>query len=57
MDELTASLGAAQKKAERVIEYFCEDIKKVKLEEIFSQLLGFTKQLHTAMEVSESVVF
>eukprot|EP00731_Ephydatia_muelleri_P007967 Em0004g305a len=50
LDELTASLGATQKKAERVIEYFCEDSKKTKLEDIFSQLLSFMKQLHAAME-------
>ena len=55
LEELSASLGATQKKVERVVEYFCEDCKKTKLEEVLSQLLNFVKQLNAAMEVSVCV--
>ena len=51
LDELTASLEGVEKKMKVVAEYFCEDAKKFKLEELFSELLLFVRGFEGAVEV------
>ena len=51
MESLTAALHIAEKKIQAVEAYFCEDGKKVKVEDIMKQILTFVKQLNVVMKV------
>ena len=51
LHNLDASLKIAAKKIQAVQAYFCEDGKKVKVEDIMKQMLAFAKQLTLVMKV------
>ncbi len=52
LDDLKASLGAVTKKMNSVAEYFCQDSKKFKLEDLFAAVLNFLRELENAKKVS-----
>ena len=45
------SLEAATKKMNKVANYFCQDTKKFKLEELFLDMLNFFRELENADKV------
>jgi len=51
LDDLKSSLAAVTKKMNTVAEYFCQDSKKFKLEDLFSSLLSFLRELGNAQKV------
>ena len=55
LEDLKANLAAVTKKMNTVADYFCQDCKKFKLEDLFSSLLKFLKELENAQKVSQSL--
>ena len=52
LDELTEGLKNIEKQVKLIAEYFCEDPKKFKIEELFTELLAFVRTYEAAVEVS-----
>ena len=52
---MKATLEGVTTKMISVAEFFCLDVKKFKLEELFSDLLGFLKELENAKKVCLSL--
>ena len=57
LDDLKDTLDKVTEKMNAVAEFFCQDVKKFKLEELFGDLLSFLKELETASKVSEVCCF
>ena len=51
LDELSGSLKSIEKKTKEIAEYFCEDAKKFKIENLLSELLAFVSGFEAAVEV------
>ena len=51
LDELSGSLKSIEKKTKEIAEYFCEDVKKFKIENLLSELLAFVNGFEAAVEV------
>ena len=51
LDELSGSLKSIEKKTKEIAEYFCEDVKKFKIENLLSELLAFVSGFEAAVEV------
>lgn len=48
------SLDRVTDKMNRVAEFFCQEVKKFKLEELFADVLNFLRELETAQKVLEA---
>ena len=53
LDVLSDGLHHVDKQTKMVAEYFCEDPKKFKIENLFSELLMFVRTFEGAVEVRE----
>ena len=51
LDELSEGLKNIEKQVKEIADYFCEDPKKLKIEELFSELLAFVRTYEAAVEV------
>ena len=51
LDDLRLSLDKVTEKMNGVAEFFCQETKKFKLEELFIDLLNFLRELETAQKV------
>ena len=51
LDELSKGLKNIEKQVKEIADYFCEDPKKLKIEELFSELLAFIRTYEAAVEV------
>ena len=51
LDELSESLHTVEKKMQTAANYFCEDAKKFKLEDLLKEILVFIQQFQSAAEV------
>ena len=52
LDDLKVTLDKVTHKMNAVAEFFCQDVKKFKLEELFADLLNFLRELQKAQEVN-----
>ena len=57
LDDLKVSLERVTEKMNKVAEFFCLDIKKCKLEELFTDLLNFLRELENAQKVIKGVQY
>ena len=53
LGELSANLHTVEKKMQLVANYFCEDAKKFKLEDLLKEILLFIQQFQSAAEVRQ----
>ena len=51
LHELNEGLKNIEKQVHLIADYFCEDPKKFKIEELFSELLAFVRTYEAAIEV------
>ena len=51
LDDLKLSLDKLTEKMNQVAEFFCQETKKFKLEELFGDLLNFLRELENAQKV------
>lgn len=52
LDDLKLTLDKVTHKMNTVAEFFCQEVKKFKLEELFEDLLKFLRELEKAHEVT-----
>lgn len=52
LDDLKVTLDQVTDKMKKVAEFFCQEVKKFKLEELFLDLLNFLKELENAGKVT-----
>lgn len=51
LDDLKVSLDRVTEKMHKVADFFCQETKKFKLEELFVDLLSFLRELENAQKV------
>ncbi len=52
LSELCDSLDGVSRRMKETATYFCQDVSKFKLDELFKELLNFIKELENAIKVS-----